>query len=60
MTDSIAQYRIGAKLGTIAAYAWSTDGMRLAVARGASTHDIVLLRGFKRAIAQLRGGEAAR
>jgi Tol biopolymer transport system component len=45
---------------TIAAYAWSSDGTRLAVARGASTHDIVLLRGFKRALARLRGGEAAR
>jgi len=41
---------------TIAAYAWSSDGTRLAVARGASTHDIVLVKGFKRALAQLHGG----
>jgi Tol biopolymer transport system component len=43
---------------TIAAYAWSSDGTRLAVARGASTHDIVLVKGFKRALAQLHGGTA--
>jgi serine/threonine protein kinase len=34
---------------TIWDYAWSTDGKRLAVARGAIANNIVLLRGFNRA-----------
>ena len=34
---------------TIWDYAWSSDGKRLAVARGAITNNIVMLRGFNRA-----------